>query len=87
MEFNVSKCFEISYHTAFIRIIESLQELNTSALPTSTAAHKSQSLTGLDAHIQPVQNLNIWPGGVRELAVQKLNVSFKIILRENTTEN
>lgn len=59
----------MSYHTALIRIIESLQELNASALATSTAAHKSQSLTGSDAHIQPIQNLNIWPRGVRELAI------------------
>lgn len=76
-----------SYHLTFIRIIESLHELNAGAFSASTAAHKCESLTRTDRHIQPSQHLDVRPAGIREPAAFKFHFTFKIILYNITKNN
>lgn len=64
-----------------VRIIEPLQQLHAGALPAAAAAHKCQRLARLHRHIQPVQDLDVWSGGVGELAVNELNVALEAILK------
>ena len=68
------------HHSAVVRIIKPLQQLHAGALPTAATAHKGQRLAGLYGDIQAIQHLDVWPGGVRELAVHELNVPLEVIL-------
>lgn len=74
-------CGVPAHHSALVWIIKPLQQLNTGALPAAAAAHKGQRLTGLHRHIQPIQDLDVWPGGVGELAVNEVNVPLEVILK------
>lgn len=74
------------HHSAVVRIIKPLQQLNTGALPAAAAAHKGQRLAGLHRHIQPIQDLDVWPGGVGELTVNELNVPLEVILKTQRRE-
>lgn len=69
-----------TYHSAFIWVIEPLEQLYTCAFATAAAAHKGQRLTRLDRHIETIQDLDVWPGRVRELAVNELNVALEVLL-------
>lgn len=66
-----------------IGIIKPFQQLHTGAFSTAAAPHKGQRLAGLHGHIQSIQDLDIWSGGVGELAVNELNVSLEVILKTN----
>lgn len=61
-------------------VIKPLQQLHAGAFPAAAAANKGQRLARFYRHIQPIQDLDIGPGGVRELAVNEVNVSLEIIL-------
>lgn len=64
-----------------VRIIKPLQQLHAGALSAAAAAHKGQRLAGLHRHIQPIQDLDVWPGGVGELTVNEVNVPLEVILK------
>ena len=64
-----------------VGVIKPLQQLHAGALPAAAAAHKGQRLAGLHRHIQPIQHLDVWPGGVGELTVNELNVPLEVILK------
>lgn len=68
------------HHSAMVGVIKALQQLHAGALPAAAAANKGQRLAGFHRHVQPVQDLDVRPGGVRELAVNEVNVSLEIIL-------
>ena len=71
-----------TYHLALVGVVEALQQLDAGALPTAAAAHERQGLAGPHRHAQPVQPLDVWSGGVREIAVDELQVAFEVILVE-----
>lgn len=77
---HVARCTCGPHHSAMVRIIKPLQQLHAGAFPTAAAANKGQSLARFHRHVQPIQDLHIGPGGVRELAVNEVNVSLEIIL-------
>lgn len=83
-----TRCLSVCppHHFAMVRIIEPLQQLHTGALPAAAAAHKGQRLAGLHRHIQPVQDLDVRPGGVGELAVNEVNVPLEVILKTQRSE-
>lgn len=64
-----------------IGVVEPLQQLHAGALAAAAAAHEGQRLTGLHRHIQPVQDLDVRPGGVGELAVNEVEVPLEVILK------
>lgn len=68
------------HHSAMVWIIKPLQQLHAGAFPTAAAANEGQCLARFYRHVQPIQDLDIGPGGVRELAVNEVNVSLEIIL-------
>ncbi len=70
----------VSYHLSFIRVVESLQQLNAGALPAAAASHKSKSLSWMYWHLQPPQNLDVWPAGIREPAPFEFYPALKVIL-------
>lgn len=70
-----------SHHSAVVGIIKPLQQLDAGALPTAAAAHEGQRLARLHRHVQPIQDLDVWPGGVSELTVNELDVSLEVILK------
>lgn len=70
------------HHFAVVGIVKALQQLHAGAFPTAAAADKGQRLSGFHRHGQPVQDLDVGPGGVRELAVNEVNVSLEMILIE-----
>lgn len=74
------------HHSAVVRIIKPLQQLHAGALPAAAAAHKGQSLAGLHRDIQPIQDLDVWPGGVGELTVNEVNVPLEVILKTQRRE-
>lgn len=74
------------HHSAMVRIIKPLQQLHTGALPTTAASHKGQRLARFHRHIQPIQDLDVWPGGVGELTVDEFNVPLEVILETRRTE-
>lgn len=74
------------HHSAMVWIIKALQQLHAGAFPTAAAANEGQCLAGFYRHVQPIQDLDIGPGGVRELAVNEVNVSLEIILDEGQGE-
>lgn len=75
-------CFVcVPHHAAMIRVVEALQQLNAGALPAAAAAHEGQGLAGLHRNIQAVQNLDVRPGGVGELAVDELDVPLEVVLK------
>lgn len=63
-----------------VGIVKPLQQLHAGALPAAAAANKSQRLARFHRHGQPVQDLDVWPGGVGELAVDELDVPLEVIL-------
>lgn len=69
-----------SHHSPMVGVIKALQQLHAGAFPAAAAANKGQRLAGFYWHIEPVQDLDIRPGGIRELAVNEVNVSLEIIL-------
>lgn len=69
-----------------IRIIKPLQQLHTGALPAAAAANKCQRLARLHRHIQPIEDLDVWSGGVSKLAVNELNVALEVILETQQRE-
>lgn len=75
-----------THHSAVVRIIKPLQQLHAGALPAAAASHKGQRLAGLHRHIQPIQDLDVWPGGVGELTVNKFNVPLEVILKIKWSE-
>lgn len=64
-----------------IGVIKPLQQLHAGALPAPAAAHEGQRLAGLHRHVQPIQDLDVRPGGVGELAVNEVNVPLEVILK------
>lgn len=70
-----------SHHSAVIGIVEPLQQLHAGALATAAAAHEGQRLTRLYRHVEPVQDLDVGPGGVGELAVNEVEVPLEVILK------
>lgn len=64
-----------------IGVVEPLQQLHTGALPAAAAAHEGQRLAGLHRHVQPVQDLDVGPGGVGELAVNEVQVPLEVVLK------
>lgn len=64
-----------------VRVVEPLQQLDAGALPTAAAAHEGQRLALLHRHIQPIQDLDVRPGGVGEITVNELNVPLEVILK------
>ncbi len=69
------------HHFAAVRIIKPLQQLHAGALPAAAAAHKGQRLSGLHRHVQSVQDLDVWSGGVSELTVNEVDVPLEVILK------
>lgn len=69
-----------SHHSPFSGVIESLQELDGSALSTATAPHQSQSLSLLHLQIQPLEDGNIGARGVVKSNALKTHVTFKMVL-------
>ena len=70
----------LPHHPAIVRIIKPLQQLHTCALPAAAAAHEGQRLAGLHRNVQPIQDLDVWPGGVGELTINEVNVPLEVIL-------
>lgn len=71
----------LPHHSAIVRIIKPLQQLHAGALPAAAAAHEGQRLAGLHRHVQPIQDLDVWPGGVGELTINEVNVPLEVILK------
>lgn len=69
-----------------IWVIKPLQQLHAGALPATAAAHEGQRLAGLHRHVQPIQDLDVRPGGVGELAVNEVNVPLEVILKTQRRE-
>lgn len=69
-----------------VRVVEPLQQLHAGALPTATAAHEGQRLAGLHRHVEPIQDLDVRPAGVSELAVNEVNVPLEVILKTQRGE-
>lgn len=70
----------VTHHLALIGIVESLQELNTGALPAAAAPNKRQSLSRFHRHDQVIQHLDVWSGRVSELAIEELYFTSEILL-------
>lgn len=79
-------CARDPHHSAMVRVIKPLQQLHAGAFPTAAAANKGQRLARFDRHVQPIQDLDVGPGGVRELAVNEVNVSLEMILDQDPGE-
>lgn len=75
-----------TYHISFLRVVETLQQLDTGALTTATTSNKSQSLSRLNSYSESFQDLNIRSRRVREFTVKKFNASLEIILVEKKNE-
>lgn len=69
-----------------IGVVEPLQQLHAGALPAAAAAHEGQRLAGLHRHVQSVQDLDVGPGGVGELAVNEVEVPLEVILKTQGKE-
>lgn len=79
-------CTSDPHHSAMVWVIKPLQQLHAGAFPAATAANKGQRLARFYRHVQPIQDLDIGPGGVRELAVNEVNVPLEIILDKDQGE-
>lgn len=79
-------CTRDPHHSAMVWVIKPLQQLHAGAFPTAAAANKGQRLARFYRHIQSVQDLDVGPGRVRELAVNEVNVSLEIILDKDQGE-
>lgn len=64
-------------------IIKPLQQLHAGAFPAATAANEGQSLARLHRHVEPIQDLDVWSGGVGELTVNELNVPLEVFLKHS----
>lgn len=71
----------LPHHSAVVGIVKPLQQLHAGALPTAAAAHEGQRLAGLHRHIQPIQDLDVRPGGVGELTVNEVDVPLEVLLK------
>ena len=65
-EVEVTKISSVESQFPRGRVVESLQEGDNGALPAPTGANQGQGLAGGDGDSEPIENGDVWSGGILE---------------------